>query len=179
VADYESATPQLTLDLATGTPDSTAHPASVCFGTTESGVELAIKSKITDIKADQFDAPIDAYLDSVDAELSATLSQQSVDLLQQAFPEGVYSTLAGPPGYKQLTGGGIGIVPTVCVAAITPKRTGTNLWIVSILFRVSSQGGITVTSSRAKKSTHKVMFKGQSDITRTAGRQIFNHYETL
>src|SRR5665213_1200609 len=130
----DGATPQLTLDLPSGTPDATAHAGSICLGTTESGIDFSVKTKITDIKADQFDAPIDTYLDATEAMLDSEMSQQSVDLLQNAFTVGVYSTVVSP-GYKQLTGGGISIVPTVCVAAITPKRTGTNLWIVTILFK--------------------------------------------
>lgn len=167
---------RLTLDTTTGTPDSTAHPLSICLGTTESGVQFAIKSKVTDIKVDQAEAAVDGYLDQLDGTIEAELSQQSVDLLQQALTTGMYSTAAG---YKQLTFGGISIIPTVCVAAISPKRTGTNLWIVSMLYKVYAAGGITINMARAKKSTHKVQFNGLSDLSRTAGRQIGIHYETL
>src|SRR5579859_6632177 len=72
------------LTLATdGTPDATAHPSSICLGTTESGVTLSIKDKMTPIKVDQFEAAVDTYLDAKDVMLEAELSQQGVDLLQQ------------------------------------------------------------------------------------------------
>ena len=174
----DSAAPQLVLDLPSGTPDATTYPSAVCLGTTESGITFTIKEKFNDIAADQFDAPIDTYKEESSGMLEAELSQQSVDLLQQALSTGVYATVASP-GYKQLTFGGVSIVPTICLAAITPKRTGTNLYIVSILFKAYSKGGLEVLMQRKKKSTHKVQFAGQADITRTAGRQIGVHYETI
>lgn len=170
---------RLTLDIPTGTPDATAHPSSICLGTTAGGITTNIKVKLSDIVVDQAEAPVDAFMDAIDATIETELTQQSVDLLQNALTTGVYSTVAGPPGYKQLTFGGINTVPTVCIAAITPKRTGTTLWIVSILYKCYSKGGIQIMMDRAKKSTHKIQITGQSDLARTAGRQIGNHYETL
>jgi len=167
---------RLTLDATTGTPDSVAHPASICLGTTESGITFTIKNKLTDIKVDQFEAPVDKYVDALDGMLEAELSQQSVDLLQQALSTGVYGTTSA---YKQITFGGVSIPPSVCVAAISPKRTGSNLWIVSMLYKAMSVGGLQALASRAKKSMHKVQFEGLADITRTAGKQIGVHYETL
>jgi hypothetical protein len=167
---------RLTLDEPSGTPDTTAHPASICLGTTESGITFTTKVKLSDITVDQAESPVDAYMDQLECTIEAELSQQSVDLLQNALTTGVYSTASG---YKQLTFGGVSIVPNVCVAAITPKRTGTTLWIVSMLYKVVSKGGITIMSMRNKKSTHKIQFTGMSDLTRTAGRQIGVHYETL
>lgn len=167
---------RLTL-AADGSLDSVAHPTAVCLGLTEGAIAIAVKVKLSDIKADQFEAPIDTYMDSVDAEMSVTLEQQGVSLLQQVLSTGVYSTQASP-GWNQLTAGGISIVPAVCVAAVTPKRTGSGLFVVSLLFRVASKGGVTISIGRAKNSSHKVQFAGQSDVTRTAGRQILNHYET-
>ncbi len=175
----DSATPQLTLDLPTGTPDTTAHPSSICLGTSVSGITTTVKVKISDIMADQFEAPIDAFMEQTDALMEAEMLQQSVDLLQYAYTTGVYSTVAGPPGYKQVTGGGINIVPSFCFAAISPKRTGTNLWDVTILFKAISKGGLEALRQRKKTSSHKLQLAAQSDITRVAGRQIFNHYETL
>lgn len=177
-APADSSAPQITLDLPSGTPDATTYPTAICLGTSEAGIDFTIKEKFNDISADQFDAPIDSYKESTEGMMEAELSQQSVDLLQYALGTAVYSTVASP-GYKQLTFGGISVVPTLCVAAITPKRTGTNLYIVSVLFRVASKGGITIIEGRKKKSTHKIQFAGQADITRTAGRQIGVHYETI
>jgi hypothetical protein len=167
---------RLTLDEPTGTPDTTAHPSSICLGTTESGITFTTKVKLSDITVDQAEAPVDSYMDQLECTIEAELSQQSVDLLQNALTTGVYSTAAG---YKQLTFGGISIVPSVCIAAISPKRTGSTLWIVSMLYKCISKGGITVMMSRSKKSAHKAQFSGLADLSRTAGRQIGVHYETL
>jgi hypothetical protein len=168
---------RLTLDVASGTPDATAHAGSICLGPTEGGITTNVKVKLTDITIDQAEAPVDAYMEAIDAVIECELAQQGVTLLQNALTTGLYSTVASP-GYNQLGFGGINVVPNACIAAISPKRTGTNLWVVSLLYRCSSKGGITILMDRKKKSTHKVQFSGQSDLTRTAGRQIGIHYET-
>ncbi len=166
---------RLTL-AADGTPDATAHPSSIHLGATTGPITFNLKNKAKDIMADQFDAPIDKFVEAVEGTLEAEMAQQSVDLLQQAFSTGVYST---GTGYKQLTFGGIAQVPSVCVAAIAPKRMGAGLFLVSLLYKVATTDGFTVTYGRAKQSAHKLTFHGMVDITRTAGRQIGVQYETI
>ena len=170
----DGAIPQLT--LVAGTPDATTHAGSICLGTTESGIDFTLKQKFSDVKIDQADAPVDRIVDETDGMIEAELSQQSVDLLQQALSTGVYTAASG---YKQITFGGTYIVPSVCVAAISPKRTGSSLYLVSMLFKANSEGGLQVAMKKSKKGTHKVQFKGLADMARTAGRQIGVHYETL
>lgn len=166
------------LTLATdGSPDATAHAGSICLGLTKGGITFAIKQKFSDISVDQVEAPVDTYVDDLEGSLEAELSQQGVTLLQNALTTGVFSTQASP-GWNQLTFGGISVVPVACIAAITPKRTGSGLFIVSMLYQASAQGGLQALMARNKTSGHKVMFKGQSVLTRTAGKQIGVHYET-
>jgi len=168
----------LTLDLATGTPDSTAHAGAVCLGPTSGGITTTIKVKLSDITVDQAEAAVDTYMDTLESTIEAELTEQGISLMQQVLTTGVFSTQVSP-GYNRLTYGGISVVPTACIAAISPKRTGTNLWVVSLLFKCASKGGITVMMDRAKKSTHKVQFSGMADLARTAGRQIGVQYETI
>lgn len=166
------------LTLATdGTPDATAHAGSICLGLTKGGITFAVKQKFSDITVDQAEAPVDTYIESLDGSLEAELTQQGVTLLQNALTTGVFSTQASP-GWNQLTLGGTSIVPVACVAAITPKRTGSGLFIVSMLYQATVQGGLQTLMARNKNSSHKVMFKGQSVLARTAGKQIGVHYET-
>jgi hypothetical protein len=169
---------RLTLDTASGTPDTTAHPGSICLGMTTGGITTTLKVKPSDIMVDQAETAVDSFTDTLEATIEAELTQQGVALLQNALTTGVFSTVASP-GYNQLTYGGLNVIPTACIAAISPKRTGTNLWLVSLLYKCSSKGGMTVMMDRTKKSTHKVQFSGQSDLTRTAGRQVGVQYETL
>jgi hypothetical protein len=175
VAPSDSAV-RLTL-AADGSVDSVAHAGAICLGLTKGGITFAIKQKFSDISVDQFDAPVDTYIDDTEASLEAELSQQGITLLQNAYTTGVFSTVASP-GWNQLTIGGTSIVPQACIAAISPKRTGAGLWIVSCLYQASAQGGLQAIMARNKASSHKVMFKGQSVPSRTAGKQIGVHYET-
>jgi hypothetical protein len=168
---------RLTLDLATGTPDTTAHPSSICLGLTESGITTNLTGKYVDIDVDQADAAVDRVLSATEMMIEAELTQQSVDLLQNALSTGTYATQVSP-GYKQLTVGGTLAVPQVCVAAISPKR-GTALWNVAVLYRCTSVGGLQALWSKSKKSSHKIQFTGLADLTRTAGKQIGVYYETL
>jgi hypothetical protein len=167
------------LTLATdGSPDSVAHAGAICCGLTEGGITFAIKQKFSDISVDQFDAPVDTYVDETEASIEATLAQQGVALLQNAYTTGVFSAQVSP-GWNQITVGGTPIVPVACIAAISPKRTGTGLFVVSLLYQASAQGGLQALMARNKKSSHKVLFKGQSVPSRTAGKQIGVHYETI
>jgi hypothetical protein len=145
---------------------------------TSGGITFTIKQKFADIVVDQMEGPVDTYVEDLEGSIEAELTQQGVTLLQNALTTGVFSTVASP-GYNQLTFGGISIVPVACIAAISPKRTGSGLFLVSVLYQASAQGGFTGLMARNKKSTHKVMFKGQSVVSRTAGKQIGVHYETL
>jgi hypothetical protein len=159
-----------------GTPDSTTHGTCICFGLTKGGITFSATTKTTSITVDQAEAPVDKYVETVAASIEAELTQQSVDLLQNAMTTGVYATSTG---YKQIAFGGISIVPTACIAAITPKRTGSGLFIVSMLYKADIEGLLTSVMARNKQSTHKVKFNGQSDLTRTSGKQIGIHYETI
>lgn len=166
------------LTLATDlTPDSVAHPNSVCLGLTAGGITTSIKHKVSEITVDQADAPVGAYTEMVEMTISTELTQQAMDLLQQAFNVAAYSTSAG--SYKQLTTGGTGPVPTVCVAAIVPKKDAPTKAVVALMYVTIPVGGLQVLFARDKKSTHKVEFKGLTDLTRTAGKQIGVVYETI
>jgi len=164
----DSATPQLTIGTD-GTPDATAHPASVHLGYTESAIAMAYTPKLVDITADQAPAPIARYGEAEKMALSAEVKQLDLVMLQSCAGMGVYSTASG---YDQLTIGGITAVPSVCVALIAPKRGAAGKYIVVILFAATGQVGLGFSAGRAKSSFNKVEFEGLADPTRVAGRQI-------
>lgn len=166
---------RLTL-AADGTPDSVAHPASICLGVTEGGITGTVKVKASDITVDQADAPVDRYVEMVEMTISAELAQQSITLLQNALSVGTYSTSSG---YKQLTIGGTAAIPTACIALISPKRSDATKFDVVLIYKAQSIIDVAKLAARAKKSTHKVTFSGLADLARTAGRQIGNVYETV
>lgn len=167
---------RLTLDAATLTPDSIAHPASVHLGAIASAITFVVTPKIEPIKLDQFDAPVDVFIAELDVKIEAEMAQTEMQKLQRAIGVATYSTAAG---YKQATFGGTSVVPTLAIAAISPKRTDATKAIVALLYRVAATGGIQIMISRTKTSFYKVQFIGLTDLARTAGKQIGVVYETI
>ena len=169
------ATPRLTL-ATDGTPDATAHPSSIHLGLAEGGITTTVKGKFTEVMADQATAPLYRFLESEEMTIEAELQQQAVDKLQHAYTAGTYATASG---YKQLTIGGGGVVAALCIAAISPKKDTPTLFQVSVIWKAVPVGGLQRLFARGKKSTHKIQFAGNADISRTAGKQIGNVYETI
>lgn len=159
-----------------GTPDATAHPASIHLGAIQSAITTSVKPKVEPIALDQYDAPFDGYVTDVDAKIEAEMAQTEAQKLQRALGVATYSSGAG---YKQATFGGTLVVPKACIAAISPTRQNQARHIVSLLYSAVAIGGFSVTMGRAKSSSYKAAFQGISDITRTAGKQIGVIYQTL
>jgi hypothetical protein len=172
----DSATPQLTI-ATDGTPDATAHPASVHLGSHESAVTIAVTPKIDEIMIDQADGPVARFIQSLEMSLEVELKQLDPTIIQNCAPMGTFATSAG---YKQLTFGGQ--APTaftpVCVAFIAPKRAVASKFVVSVIFSAQGMLGLNTQAGRAKASMYKAQFKGLTDLTRTAGRQMGVVYET-
>jgi hypothetical protein len=177
----DSTTPQLTLVGAL--PDSTAYPSSVHLGAWPEGqmASVASKPKFADVKMDQMDAPVGQFLVGQECSIEVELAQMDPAIIQNCAPYAVYSTAAGPPGYRQLTFGGAtnGIITPVCIALISQKRGVAGKYLVTILFNAIGTMGWQTSMGRSKQSTYKASFKGMADPTRTAGRQIGVFYETL
>lgn len=169
------AAPRLTL-ASDGTPDSVTHGACVHLGAIQSAITTSVKGKIGMIALDQFDAPLDGFVTDLEASIEAEMAQTEAAKLQRALGVGTYATGAG---YKHVTFGGTLAVPTVCVAAISPKRTASTKHIVATLFSAAAVGGFDVKFGRAKSSSYKLKFQALSDLTRTAGKQVGIVHETL
>ncbi len=169
------ATQRLTLDATTLTPDSTAHPSSIHLGYAQ-GIKTVIKPTIGEIMLDQYDAPMDVFVQKIEASIEAELASTEMQKLQRALGVGTYSTAAG---YKQVTFGGTLVVPNLAIAAISPKRTDATKVIYSLLFKCAAVEGFSIDMGRTKFSVYKVRFLGFADLTRTAGRQIGLIVETI
>jgi hypothetical protein len=161
---------RVTIDAATLTPDIGTHATSVHLGMTTGPVAFSVTPKMDLIKADQFDAPVDAFIASIAAKIDAEMNQSAMDKLARALGVGNYSTTAG--SFAQTTFGGVSQPPTICVAAIAPKRLDNTKAICACLYSVNSVDGLTWVASRQKTSTYKMSFIGLLDPTRTAGRQM-------
>ncbi len=168
---------RVTLDALTLTPDAAAHANAKHLGGTEGPVTLTVSPKVSFIRMDQFDAPVDATVESIEAKLEATMSQASVEKLALALAVGNYTLTAG--AHAQATFGGTSQPPALCIAAIAPKRNDPTKAFGACLFRVHSMDGIEIATSRSKAATYKVTFTGMTDVTRTAGKQIGAVWETV
>lgn len=167
----------VTLDAATLTPDATAHGTSRCFGVLNGPVSLSVMPKLSFFRGDQWDAPVDVLIDSLEAKIEAELGQSGMQNMADALGVGSYTLSAG--AYEQVTFGGTDQPAEVCVAAIGRKRTDITKGVVCCLYKVVASSGITWAASRKKPSTYKVSFSGEADLTRTAGRQIGNFWENV
>jgi hypothetical protein len=96
--------------------------------------------------------------------------------LQRALGVGTYGSGSG---YKQVTFGGTVVVPTFCLAAISPTKENALRHVISVLFKAAAAGGFQVIFGRGAASVYKCNFVALSDIARTAGKQMFNVYRTL
>jgi hypothetical protein len=171
------ATMQVTLDATTLTPSTLVHASSAHLGLTEGAVTFSVVPKIELVRADQFDGAVDAYVNSLECKIEATCLSSTMANLAQALGVGNYTLSAG--AYAQCTFGGTNQPPAICIAAIGRKRTATTKAVVACLYRVNAASGVTWTAQRAKTSTFKVEFTGQSDTTRTSGRQVGIYHEMM
>jgi hypothetical protein len=136
---------------------------------TASAVTFGGKTKMEGIKADQADAPVDAYMPEVDCSIEAEMTQLTAANAQRILGVGTYATGAG---YNQFTFGGTTAVPSTCLAVISPRRDAPTMAIYSVLFKAVQTGPFAVAFGRAKPASYKLKFQGLADLTRTAGKQI-------
>lgn len=177
-APVDSAAPVVVLDTTSGTPDATTYPLAVHLGHAESATTIVVTPKMDDIKSDQSDGPIARYLTSLDMAIECTLEQLDPKIMQNVAPYAVFSTQVSP-GWNLLTFGGQTLPAGICVAFIAPKRAAAGKFVVSCLFSAHGTVALSTAIGRAKPTTYKAEFKGLSDLTRTAGRQIGVIFETL
>src|SRR5581483_6617956 len=163
------ASPRLTL-APDGTPDSTAHPGSIHLGAASGPIVVAVTPKIQPIELDQFDAPVDYFVEAMDMTIEAELAQSSAANFQRAIGVATESNAAG---YDQITVGGINVVPVGCYAAITPKKADATKYWVSVIFRaVAMVSPPLLTITRKKPSFYKVKFSATYDFTRSPGKAV-------
>jgi len=159
-----------------GTPDATAHPGSYHMGLIQGAVSTAIKPKLSEITADQFDSAVDTRVTELDGKIEATMAQLESQKIQWALGMGTYSTGSG---CKQVTFGGLLSVPKTCVAVISPSRANPGMYVVSVLYIAVPMGGFSFSMGRAKEAQYKAQFQGLTDLTRTPGQMTGVIYQTL
>ncbi|MDE2097866.1 MAG: hypothetical protein KGL39_11505 [Patescibacteria group bacterium] len=165
----------VTLDATALTPSASVHANSIDFGLATGPAVMTVTPKLSFFNADQFDAPVGAFIDSLDAKLEAELEQAGAQNLLNALGLGAYTLSAG--NYSQLTFGLTNQPQEICIAAIGVNRNDATKASVMALYKTLAEGGITLTLSRKKTNTYKAQFTGIADVTRTAGRTIGYFFE--
>jgi hypothetical protein len=169
-----------------GTPDATAHPGSIHLGSVAESITTTMKPKLSEIKVDQFEAPIDTYVAELSASVKAKMAQTEAAKIQRMLGIGVYATVTVGAGLdfvgstmETCTFGGVMTVPTTCIAVISPTRANPLQFVVSVLYIAYSTGAFSIALGRAKQSEYEATFDALSDPARTAGQQIGVIYQTL
>jgi hypothetical protein len=112
----------------------------------------------------------------------------AISLNANAAPNGEYLKIdsewfvinsGGGTTTPTVTGGQLGSTAATHLINATVSFGGPTKVVVACLYRVNAADGISWTAQRTKTSTFKVTFTGQSDVTRTAGRQIGIWHETM
>src|ERR1022692_604026 len=116
-AAYVPSDSALRLTLASdGSPDSTAQPGCIHLGAIASEVTTALKPKIAPIVLDQYDAPVDGYVEAMASSIEGEMAQTTAELLNLFLGVGTYSQVAATS--DQITFGGGFTVQTPCIACI-------------------------------------------------------------
>jgi len=165
----------VTLDATSLTPSSSVHANSIDFGLATGPLVMSVKPKLSWFAADQFDSPVGAFVESLEATIEAELEQAGAQNLASALGLGNYNLSAG--NYSELTFGGTNQPAEICVAGIGVNRSDATKASVVGLYKTLADGGVTLTMSRKKTNTYKVKFTGLADLTRTVGRQIGFFFE--
>jgi hypothetical protein len=168
---------RVTLDGTTLTPDSAKHPNAKHLGGTTGAVDFSVTPKLEFNRMDQFDAPVDVFIGSIEAKIEAEMAQSGLEKMARALGVGTFTESEG--AYEQMVFGGTNQPPKICVCAIGRKRSDPTKAAVACLYNVNSAEGVTLTASRQKASAYKVSFNGLLDPTRTAGKQMGVFHEMV
>jgi hypothetical protein len=161
---------RLTLDNATGTPDSTANPNAKHLGLTESGTVVKITAEVQSFEADELTSPWKQNLTGEKATMSGKYLQiEDWTILGLITPGGTKTTGSG---YEQLTFGGLTTVTTNSVAVIGASAETGGKWVVFQLYAAFNSSGIETQLTRKDFSKVPFEFTGNSIATRPQGDQV-------
>jgi len=173
----------LTIDFATGNPDSTANPNGISVGYTEDGWEFATSPTFDEVRVDEEEDPVSDFITANETTISGQMRQiRNLSRLQKLLPGSVFTAAAGTPTQvTKLTGGGLATFSYYTAALIFPDDDDTDvIWAIT-LYRCLNRGGLTFGIGRTKNSAASVTLTGRAVSGRTAGDRVYAivRYEDL
>ena len=170
-------TPDLVLDVASGTPDATANPNAIHLGLLDSASMLVYTPKPDSEKVDQDTGVVAVFDADEEVVIEATLKQTALNaVLAHCMPGLTFSD-----GTKEgiTLGRGSNIVRTpVPMCLIGPSADPAFKWVVALLYAAVPVGPVTVEIAKNKTAMYKAKFQGISDLTRSSGDRIGSIYKT-
>lgn len=147
-------------------------------GYTESGVDLSYSPSVKEIKVDEELAPVLYVLDGEKCELSANLSQDTLDNLNRAISASTLTTTAATmtDGKFKTLKFGSGVLTEVMVGfeGYAPNDTpgATLLPAVAVGYRAMAQANVKMTFKRSEKVVIPVTFGLLADSTKSIGQRL-------
>lgn len=139
-------------------------------GLAEGPVEFTITQKTVEIRADQFESPVDAAVETCEAELDITILETDLLTMQRYFMVDYLTNPAYLASSKALQVGGVGTVGDAdtlrTMMIISPNRSNVGKWIYVFAFKVYLKSSIQLTFHRTTKNMWKLKFGLIADTSR-------------
>jgi hypothetical protein len=140
-------------------------------GHTEGNATFMYRSNKTDIESEQAFGVVDQFVASESSELRFTAQERTADAIKFAFDSYGSSSDASHIG---AWGGGAPVNPlTRAIFMSSPRRDNPAKFEFILVYKGISGNGLTLTYSRANKSTYEIVVRPIVDTTRPAGDQLF------
>ena len=150
------------------------------LGLTEGPTVFTITPHFNEIKADQFESPIDAYLTKVEAEIDTVLMEFNPLTFQRWFTADTVTNPSSLANSLVTTFGGqfTDAANLRTLMLVSPDRATVGKWIYVFGFRAYIASAIPLTFHRTAPSLYKLKFKLVADFTRLAGDELAHMIRT-
>lgn len=174
----------VTLPASGAPPTLMGHTAGVPstgteIGLTEGDTVLEVNSTLATIEAEQFYAPVEAYLQMQTAKVSFTAKESTVIALRASLG-GIGQTTTGTEDLFYFgSGAGAFAVLKQSVFLSARRRDNPAKYIIVCLYNAYASKPFTYTFSRKKEATYPVELSALAITSRTAGDCIGQFYREI
>lgn len=143
------------------------------LGWKDKGVSWKLKSKSTDVRVEEFTAPVDSWLEEEGITVSVPITQYDISVIQYAIIGSVYHGYSAGQ-YNQMISGGDGDISFFSLGVQGYNKTGKNcvLWVPKVAPGDSFDFNIV----KGENSVN-VDLEGYADTTQVAGARLWQLYE--
>jgi hypothetical protein len=167
---------RITLDAATGTPDSTANPAAKHLGHTDAGTKITMNMTVTDHFVDEVPYPVISSFDQTTFEITGNFVQVFDEEMLKALTENfaTYSTTAS--SHKQFTIGTPAGLAYRTITLIAPTPMNPSKYFVAQAYSAMNVAGLDITIDRKGRSMTPFTFRAYALTSRAATDQLGNYW---